>query len=419
MKEHWKKKFLFIWVGQFLSLISSSAVNFAIIIWLSMEHASAEVLAYGAIAAMLPGAIIGPFAGVFIDRWDRKKTMMLADSFVAICTLVMSISFFLGYEGLLLIYVMLMLRSIGSAFHMPAMQAAIPMIAPENALLRIAGVNQTIQSVSSIAGPALGALAISLMSIGNVLLLDIVGASIAVASLLFVHIPNPQLAEKAKTSMKQVWADLRGGLLEIMNKKGLMWLFLFSTVVTFCIMPIAVLFPLLTLNHFHGGKWEMSIIEMMWGVGMLIGGGLISIFKPTFSKILLINATYIVLGITLALSGYLPANLFYLFVSLTILGGVAAAVYNACFMTVLQEEVRPELMGRVFSLYFSIAIIPTVLGLLGTGWAADVFGVNYLFMVLGGVIVLIGACSFFNRPLRNLGNKNASTPFADSTTKTD
>ncbi len=419
MKEHWKKKFLFIWVGQFLSLISSSAVNFAIIIWLSMEHASAEVLAYGAIAAMLPGAIIGPFAGVFIDRWDRKKTMMLADSFVAICTLVMSISFFLGYEGLLLIYVMLMLRSIGSAFHMPAMQAAIPMIAPENALLRIAGVNQTIQSVSSIAGPALGALAISLMSIGNVLLLDIVGASIAVASLLFVHIPNPQLAEKTKTSMKQVWTDLRGGLLEIMNKKGLMWLFLFSTVVTFCIMPIAVLFPLLTLNHFHGGKWEMSIIEMMWGVGMLIGGGLISIFKPTFSKILLINATYIVLGITLALSGYLPANLFYLFVSLTILGGVAAAVYNACFMTVLQEEVRPELMGRVFSLYFSIAIIPTVLGLLGTGWAADVFGVNYLFMVLGGVIALIGACSFFNRPLRTLGNKNAATPFADSTTKTD
>ncbi|WDF69873.1 MFS transporter [Sphingobacterium oryzagri] len=419
MKEHWKKKFLFIWVGQFLSLISSSAVNFAIIIWLSMEHASAEVLAYGAIAAMLPGAIIGPFAGVFIDRWDRKKTMMLADSFVAICTLVMSISFFLGYEGLLLIYVMLMLRSIGSAFHMPAMQAAIPMIAPENALLRIAGVNQTIQSVSSIAGPALGALAISLMSIGNVLLLDIVGASIAVASLLFVHIPNPQLAEKAKTSMKQVWTDLRGGLLEIMNKKGLMWLFLFSTVVTFCIMPIAVLFPLLTLNHFHGGKWEMSIIEMMWGVGMLIGGGLISIFKPTFSKILLINTTYIVLGITLALSGYLPANLFYLFVSLTVLGGVAAAVYNACFMTVLQEEVRPELMGRVFSLYFSIAIIPTVLGLLGTGWAADVFGVNYLFMVLGGVIVLIGACSFFNRSLRKLGNKNAATPFADSTTKTD
>lgn len=418
MKEHWKKKFLFIWVGQFVSLISSSAVNFAIIIWLSMEHGSAEVLAYGAIAAMLPGAVIGPFAGVYIDRWDRKKTMMLADAFVAICTLVMSISFFLGYEGLLLIYLMLALRSVGSAFHMPAMQAAIPMIAPEKELLRIAGINQTIQSISSIAGPALGALAISLLSIGNVLLLDIGGAVIAIASLLFVHIPNPVITDKAKASVAQVWTDLRGGLREIVNNRGLLWLFLFSTVVTFCIMPIAVLFPLLTLHHFHGGKWEMSIIEMMWGVGMLIGGGLIGIFKPSFSKILLINCTYVLLGVSLALSGYLPAHAFYVFVGLTIVGGVAAAVYNACFMTVLQEEVRPELMGRVFSLYFSIAIIPTVLGLLGTGWAADAFGVNYLFIILGLLIVVVGLFSFFNRPLLALGLAKSTVLGAVTTDRT-
>jgi MFS transporter, DHA3 family, macrolide efflux protein len=415
MKENWKKKFLLIWVGQFVSLISSSAVNFAIIIWLSIAHKSAEVLAFSAIAGMLPAAIIGPFAGVYIDRWDRKKTMMLADSFVAACTLVMSISFYMGYESLVLIYLMLGLRSVGSAFHMPAMQAAIPMIAPESELLRIAGINQTIQSISAIAGPALGALAISFMSIGNVLLLDIAGAIIAVSSLLLVHIPNPQLAEKAKASFAQVWNDLRGGFFEIMRNKGLMWLFLFSTVVTFCILPIAVLFPLLTLNHFHGGKWEMSVIEMMWGVGMLVGGGMIGIFKPSFSKVVLINCTYIVLGCSLGLSGYLPGSAFYIFVGLTIIGGIAAAVYNACFMTVLQEEVRPELMGRVFSLYFSIAIIPTVLGLLGTGWAADAFGVNRLFIALGGIIVLIGICSFFSRSLVKLGigKKKSKVPFSD------
>ncbi|MFD2595776.1 MFS transporter [Sphingobacterium griseoflavum] len=404
MKTHWKKKFVLIWIGQFMSLISSSAVNFAIIIWLSIEHASAEVLAYSAIAGMLPAAVIGPFAGVYIDRWDRKKTMMLADSFVALCTMVMSISFYMGHESLFLIYLMLGLRSVGSAFHMPAMQAAIPMIAPESELLRIAGVNQTIQSISSIAGPAFGALAISLMPIGNVLLLDIGGAVIAVGSLLFVHIPNPKIAEKAKASFAQVWNDLQGGFREIMHNKGLMWLFLFSTVVTFCVMPIAVLFPLLTLNHFHGGKWEMSIIEMMWGVGMLVGGGLIGLFKPSLGKVLLINCTYIVLGSSLAVSGYLPSGTFLIFAGLTVVGGVAAAVYNACFMTVLQEEVRPELMGRVFSLYFSIAIIPTVLGLLGTGWAADAIGVNYLFIILGSLIAWIGVLSFFSKPLRTLSN---------------
>lgn len=403
MKDSWKKKFLFIWVGQFISLISSSAVNFAIIIWLSIEHGSAEVLAYGAIAGMLPAAVIGPFAGVYIDRWDRKMTMILADAFVALCTLVMSISFYLGYESLILIYVMLALRSVGSAFHMPAMQASVPMIAPESELLRIAGINQMIQSVSAIAGPALGALAITLMSIGNVLLLDIGGAVVAIVSLLFVHIPNPEIVEKAKSSLRQAWNDLVVGFNEILAKKGLSYLFLYSAIGFFCIMPVAVLFPLLTLNHFGGGKWEMSIIEVVWGVGMLLGGGLLGIWKPNIHKIVIINLMNIVLGITFAWSGILAPQHFLFFVVLTTLGGVGAALYNASFTTVLQEEVRPEVMGRVFSLYFSISIIPTVMGLLGTGWAADMFGVNNMFIALGGALILIGILSFLNKHIMALG----------------
>ena len=186
MQQTWLKRFMLIWSGQFISLISSSAVNFAIIIWLSLETRSAEILAYAVIAGMLPQAILGPIAGVYVDRWNKKLTMMLADSFVAVCTLIMSVCFYLGYENLTMIFIVLSLRSIGSAFHMPAMQAAIPMIAPKSELLRIAGVNQIIQSVSGIAGPALGALSISFFSIGKVLLFDIIGAAIAVVSLAFI-----------------------------------------------------------------------------------------------------------------------------------------------------------------------------------------------------------------------------------------
>ncbi|TYR31723.1 MFS transporter [Sphingobacterium phlebotomi] len=402
-KENWKKKFLVIWIGQFISLITSSAVNFAIIIWLSIEHGSAEVLAYGAIAGMLPAAVIGPFAGIYIDRWNRKKTMMFADGFVALCTLVMSISFYLGYESLILIYAMLALRSVGSAFHMPAMQASIPMIAPESELLRIAGVNQMIQSISAIAGPALGTLAITLMSIGNVLLLDIVGAVVAISALLFVYIPNPEVPEKAKASFQQAWTDLKWGFKAILDNKGLTWLFAYSTIATFCIMPVAVLFPLLTLQYFGGGKWEMSIVEMVWGIGMLVGGSALGIFKSTTRKVIMINMTTIILGISLALSGVIPPHTFWILVGLTAIGGVAATIYNASFMTVLQEEVRPEVMGRVFSLYFSMAIIPTVIGLLGTGWAADFFGVNNIFIALGCIIAVVGVFSFFNRFIMGLG----------------
>src|SRR5690606_9279791 len=155
------------------------------------EHGSAEVLAYGAIAGMLPAAIIGPFAGIYIDRWNRKKTMMFADGFVALCTLVMSISFYLGYESLLLIYAMLALRPVGLAFHLPALQASIVRSGRGRERWRIAGATQMSRPVSGIAGRAVGALGATLRPIGNVLLLEIAGAAVALVWLLFVYIPAP------------------------------------------------------------------------------------------------------------------------------------------------------------------------------------------------------------------------------------
>ena len=405
MQQSWKKTFAIIWTGQFVSLLSSSAVNFAIIIWLSLETGSAEVLAYAAIAALMPQALIGPFAGVYIDRWDRKRTMIAADGFIAICTLAMSLLFYLGHFELLYIYILLGLRSIGSAFHMPAMQASVPLLAPESELLRIAGINQIIQSVSNIAGPALGALAIGLMDIGNVLLLDIAGAIIAITSLLFVVIPNPSREHQAQGSVKQVLRDISIGVKTVTHNKGLSYLFLFSILATFCIMPVAVLFPLLTLQHFGGGKFEMSVIEVVWGVGMLAGGGLLGIFKPSLNKVIIINSMHLLLGISLAASGLLPASGFVFFVVLTTLGGVAAAVYNASFTTIIQEKVDPAMLGRVFSMYFSIALLPSIIGLLSTGFIADYIGISLTFVILGSVIAVIGVASFFVPVLMRLGEK--------------
>lgn len=402
MDNHWRERFAFLWIGQFFSLISSSAVGFAIIIWLSLQTGSAEVLAYAAIAGLLPQALIGPFAGVYVDRWDRKKTMIFADGFVAICTLVMSISFYLGYENLQLVYIILGLRSVGSAFHMPAMQAAIPLLAPKSELLRIAGINQIIKSVSNIAGPALGALAIGLLSIGNVLLLDIAGAIVAISSLLFISIPSPHKENKSQSSIFQVWNDMKNGFNEVIKNKGLSFLFLYSIIAGFCIMPISVLFPLMTINHFHGGKFEMSVVETTWGIGALIGGGILGIWKPSIHKVIIVNLSHILIGIAFLWSGLLAPENFVFFVMLTGLGGIAASFYSAGFTAIVQEEIHSSLLGRVFSMYFSVEVLPTVLGLVCTGFVADLIGVNTTFVILGSIIFLVGIVSFMTPSLMNL-----------------
>ena len=408
MINDWKKKFIILWIGQFISLISSSAVNFAIIIWLSLKTGSAEVLALAAIAALLPQAIIGPFAGVYIDRWDKKKTMIFADGFVALCTLLMSVNFYVGNESLLLIYVMLALRSVGSAFHMPAMQASIPLLAPESELLRIAGFNQIIQSVSSIAGPALGAFVIGVFSIGNVLLLDIIGAFFAIFSLLFIHIPNVKPYKKSITNFFHIWHDMKIAFKEILINKGLSYLFLYSVISLFCIMPVAILFPLLTINHFKGDKLEISIIEIVWGIGMLVGGGLLGISKFVLNKIIIINLMNIIIGFTFAWSGWLSENNFITFIILTAIGGISASLYNASFTTIIQEEIKQDMLGRVFSLYYSFSILPSIISLLFTGFLVDIIGVNYVFIVLGIIICLVGFISFLTPDLMYMGRKKAS-----------
>src|SRR5690606_37080739 len=150
-----------------------------------------------------------------------------------------------------------------------------------------------IQSVSNIAGPALGALAIGLMDIGEVLFLDIGGALVAITSLLLVKIPSPAKESPQKAGIMRVYTDIKLGVKTILQHPGMGYLFLFSILATFCIMPVAVLFPLLTLQHFGGGKFEMSLIEVVWGLGMLAGGGLVALIKPSVNKVVVINLMHL------------------------------------------------------------------------------------------------------------------------------
>lgn len=399
--NNWKKVFTIIWTGQFFSLLSSAVVGFASVLWLSFETKSAEVLAMAAICAMLPQAVIGPFSGVFIDRWNRKLVMVLSDGFIALCSLFLGILFFFGTVETSYIYVLLALRSVGAAFHTPAMQASIPLLAPENQLTRVSGINQMIFSVSNIAGPALGALMINYLDMAYVMLFDVLGAIIACTTLLMVTIPNPE--KKAQTEKPHVLREMKDGFREISGNKGLFCLFMISVVMMLFLMPVAVLFPLMTLEHFQGNAFQMSVIEVAWGAGMMLGGGLLGLRDWKSNQIRQINLMMIILGATFLFSGVLPADGFLFFVALTSVGGISAAIYTALFTVIIQKNVLPEVMGRIFSLYDSISIFPALIGLTATGFIADHIGLGYAFVISGAIIILLGIGAMFIPVMMKLG----------------
>lgn len=401
MNNNWKKVFAIIWTGQFFSYLSSSVVSFASILWLSFETKSAEVLALAAIFSMLPQAIIGPFTGVLVDRWDRKKTMIFSDGFIALCSLILAILFFMGKVEVYFIYILLALRSVGSAFHAPSMQASVPLLAPVDELTRVSGINQMILSVSSIAGPALGALMITYLDMAYVMLFDVFGAIIACVSLLFVFIPNPE--RKNKIENPHVFREMREGFREISGNKGLVWLFGFSVIVMLFLMPVAVLFPLMTLEHFNGSAFEMSIIEVVWGVGMVAGGAFLGTRKLKTNEVILVNISYLLLGLSFLLSGVLPQNGFIVFVILTGIGGVSGALYNSLFTATIQKNVATEALGRVFSLYGSVAVLPSLIGLTATGFIADYIGIDYVFIISGLIIIAVGIGAMFVKEMNRLG----------------
>ena len=391
--DNWKRVFAIIWTGQFLSILTSSIVNFAIVLWLSLETGSAEVLAFATMAALLPQSVLGLFTGIFIDRWKRKRVMIMADSFIAFCTLILAVLFYFDLAKISHIYVLLALRSVGSAFHMPAMQASVPLLAPTSELMRIAGINQVIQSVCNIAGPALAGLFITMMKMTNILLLDVAGAAFACLSLCFVFIPDPSHEER--NSELHLWREAKEAIMEVRNQYGLSWLFLLSILATFVIMPVSVLFPLMTLNHFAGNAFQVSLVEVSWGGGALLAGALLGLKKYRWNEILLINGMYIALGLTFLFSGLLPVSGFIWFAVLTALGGVCGSLYFATFTTVIQSRIDPGVMGRVFSFYMSFSMLPSMIGLLSTGFLADSIGLGNTFIISGGFLCLIGIISFF------------------------
>ena len=401
---NWKKIFAIIWSGQAFSLLSSSIVQFAIVWWLTAKTGSAGVLAGALIVVILPQIVLGPFIGVWVDRWNRKTIMIAADSFIAFCSVITGLLFYFDVIALWHIYTLLIARSIGEAFHYPAMQASVPLLAPEEQLTRIAGINQGLWSVGHIGGPALGALLVTLSSMPVIMLIDVAGALLAVVSLLFVHIPRPPKTSETHAGgvLRELWAAFK----VIHANKGLFLLILMFVLCVFISLPVNALFPLMTFNHFGGGAWEMGAVEVAAGVGMLLGAALIGWWGGNTKQIVMINLAYVALGLSFFLSGFLPSSAFWWFVGCVMLSGLAMPFFNSPITAIIQRQVEPGMLGRVFSLFDTLSLLPGPFGLMATGFIADAVGIAPAFAAGGALIILVGLISFCIPPLMRLDKQN-------------
>jgi len=383
--EPWAPRFFTIFTGQAFSLFGSALVQFGLVWWLTRTTGSATVLATATIAAVLPHVLLGPFAGALVDRWDRKRVMILADAGIALSTLVLSLLFLLGLARPWHVFVILALRSLGSSFHGTALAASLSLIVPESQFTRVAGLRQALAGVNGIVAPPAGALLLGLLPMQGLLLIDVVTAAIAIGTLAFFAIPHPVAEEeRGRTSFV---TELKAGFDYVLSWPGLLALAILAMALNFLLSPAGSLMPLVVTKHFGKGALELGGLESLLGLGTIAGGlflGAWGGFKRRMSTTIL---GVVGIGLAVLLVGLAPRDAFWLAGVAYLLLGFAGPVANGPIGAILQAVVKPNMQGRVFTLVDSAAMAMMPLSLALAGPLSDAFGLKLWFLAGGSLCI--------------------------------
>ncbi len=394
--EKWKKQFAVIYAGQAFSLLGSAAVQFAVIWWLTIQTESAITLTIASIVTFLPNMLIGPFAGVWVDRYNRRTVMIAADGLVAMSSVILGVAFLLTpTPPVWFIYVVLFLRGLGNTFHGPAMQAAIPLLVPTDMLTKAGGWGNMIQSLANMLGPVLGATLMTVLPISGIMLVDILGAAFAIGCLLCVAIPDiPQTNERLN-----VWADMKLGFTAMKANKPLMAIFFPMLLMTVIYMPLGSLFPLLVRSHFMGEAWHNSVVEFTFAGGLLISSLVIAVWGGMRSRFLMASFAIGLMGLATLISGALPVSGFWIFVICCFFLGSSGTFMNVPVMAYVQESIAPETMGKVFSFLMTAMTLSMPIGLLIAGPVVEAVGINTWFFWSGAALIGNAVlCRILTRP---------------------
>lgn len=388
MNLNWKRKFLTIVTGQTVSLVGSSAVQFALIWWMASETGSPILLAFSGLMAFLPQALLGPFAGVWIDRLHRKTVVIAADLFQGLVAVAFAVWFLFATPPHWTACVVLGVRALGGVFHTPAIQALIPRLVPTDELVRVGGWQQFLQSGAFMLGPVLGALMYGALPLPVILLTDLLGAVAACLTLAFVKIDEPPQEHGEKRHFAH---ELREGFRTLLSDRKLCVLLFAVTLCMVFFMPLSSYYPLMTSNYFHLEAFHASIVEFTFALGMMATSLAVGLFGHIKNKLLFAHLGLFGIALTSLISGLVPPNMtgFWVFAVVCLFMGGSGNFYGIPTIAYMQESIPGEAQGRVFSLMGSMMSLSMPVGLLVSGPISEAYGVPLWFLISGVAMFVI------------------------------
>jgi DHA3 family macrolide efflux protein-like MFS transporter len=410
----WKTRFFTIWSGQALSILGSQLVQFALIWHLTVQTGSATVLATASLVGMLPNVVLGPFIGTLVDRWNRSRTMLLADSIEALATIALAVLFALDVVEVWHIFVILFIRSLAGAFHANAMNASTSLMVPVEHLTRIQGLNQLLEGGLNVVAAPLGALLLGMLPMQGILSIDVITASFAILPLAFIHVPQPERnsVEAEKTT---VWTDLKAGFRYMISRPGLLIIGLMTVGINFTIIPAFSLLPLMIKDYFGGGAIHLSWVESAMGAGMIVGGALLGLWGGFSRKILTSMVGLMGMGAGTLILALAPSSVIFLAVGGAMLVGLMTPITMGPFFALIQSTVEPDMQARIFSFLSSVGTGIAPLGLMIAGPVADRAGIQTWFLLGGILCIFMAVTGLFIPTVMNMEKQGNPLPDAVGT----
>jgi DHA3 family macrolide efflux protein-like MFS transporter len=366
--------FTIIWIGQMLSLLGTTMTGFALTIWAWNLTGQATALALVALFNFLPVVVVSPIAGAVVDRYDRKKIMMLADLAAGLPTVAVLLLYSTGNLQIWNLFITGAIAGAFQAFHFPAYSAAVTMMLRKEQLGRANGMLATAQFVSMIFAPVIAALILSIAGftygLSLVLMFDITTFLLAISMLLFVHIPRPPVTEAGLKGMGSIWRESLYGFRYIYERSSLLGLQLTFFAVNLVGGFSNTLLAPMILARTNDNQVILGSIMSAVGIGGLIGSVVLTVWGGPKRKV-----HGVLFGMTAcSLFGVLLFGLgqdVYIWALTSFLGMLLLPIINGSSQAIWQAKVAPDVQGRVFATRLLIAQISVPLAMMLTGPLAD------------------------------------------------
>lgn len=368
--------------SQIISLFGSAIVSYSIVWYITLKTSSTMALAISIVCTYMPQIVISMFSGTWGDKFNKKNLIIIGDTITGISTLILAILFINGFDSLYLLYGACALRSVGSGIQTPLEHAFLPLICPEEKLTKINGIYATASSAINILSPAMAGVLLNVRILDIPIFIDCITALLAIIVLLKLKYKNTISSNKDTSTL----SDFLEGVKYFKQHIFLGRLILFYLLFYFFMSAPAFLTPVLVNLKFSSSVNALAINEFVWSLGTMLGGILICSFKE-FNKLKFMAISALLFGGFICLLG--ASNIFSIYILFMLCSGISLPLFNTSNTVLIQENVKKEMLGRVFANLNILSTISTTIGITVFGIIGNTISVDILLILVGAFIAIL------------------------------